>query len=47
VSDISNSSELSELRLSDNKIVALPDKFKTLPSLSIIELGNNKIQNMK
>jgi len=33
--------------MSDNKVMGLPDKLRFFPSLSIIEVGNNRLKDMK
>jgi len=38
---------LAELRATDNKLMGFPDKLRFIPSLSIIEVANNQIKDLK
>jgi len=43
--DLSANTTLRELRLNDNKISTIPDYIQRMPSLEILDLGNNRITN--
>lgn len=47
ISNIPDLDQLAELRINNNKLMFLPEKLKYLPKLGIIEVGNNRIQNIK